>query len=356
MNQPEYNKKFEMLISRLFTSLDFETILEPELKVTIGTLRPDFTIQKEEIKAVVEAKLYRSKRVHIGQIVQAIYQVKFYAQHGSFKKAMLVVSSIVGKESRVKLERDYGVIVWDRSTIFYLLQENPLLRAEFEDFFNLISVQDEEEAFEGIELEDRDERLNILSSDIDPAEQVSQDQQKSYKENNLCKELKEIKAGREYYRDFEEKCEEILKYIFEKDLTAWNSQNRTDDGLNQFDLICRIVSIHDFWRSISQNFNSKYILFEFKNYIEPIKQAQVYSTEKYLFSRALRSIGFIIAKNGADKNAVKAMKGALREHGKLMILLTPEDLCEMLKLKDEGNDPNGFLADKVDDFLITLSR
>jgi hypothetical protein len=107
---------------------------------------------------------------------------------------------------------------------------------------------------------------------------------------------------------------------------------------------------------IVNHFDSRYIIFEFKNYSSQIKQGQIYTTEKYLFRAALRSTAIIISKKGADKNALAAARGALRENGKLIVNLTVDEICDMLDLKDKGDDPNAVLVDKVDEMLMKLER
>jgi hypothetical protein len=97
-------------------------------------------------------------------------------------------------------------------------------------------------------------------------------------------------------------------------------------------------------------------VFEFKNYLMKIKQGQIYTTEKYLFGTALRSTAIIISRCGADNNALAAARGALRENGKLIINLDIEDMCAMLHLKDQGDDHNAILVERVDDMLMMLER
>ncbi|MCW9026337.1 MAG: hypothetical protein OQJ77_03390 [Thiovulaceae bacterium] len=45
-----------------------------------------------------------------------------------------------------------------------------------------------------------------------------------------------------------------------------------------------------------------------------------------------------------------------REHGKFMIMLSDKDLCEMLDMKDKGDDPADYLFELVDNFLMRLPR
>lgn len=111
-----------------------------------------------------------------------------------------------------------------------------------------------------------------------------------------------------------------------------------------------------FWGILERYFNSKYIIFEFKNYSEKITQKEVYTTEKYLYAKALRSVGIIIAANGYDENALWAAKGCLRENGKLIILLDTEDLIAMNEMEIDNEGPSGYLLNKLDDLLSELEK
>ena len=58
--------------------------------------------------------------------------------------------------------------------------------------------------------------------------------------------------------------------------------------------------------------NTRYVLFEFKNYTGEIKQGQILTTEKYLLEKGLRRVAIIITRVGADKNAITMAQGAMR--------------------------------------------
>jgi len=143
---------------------------------------------------------------------------------------------------------------------------------------------------------------------------------------------------------------------FLENLNGWNEQLRTDDELNRFDLICRVKQGNEFWELLINEFKSRYVVFEFKNYAKQINQTQIYTTEKYLFQTALRNVGFIISREGASVNAVKSAKGILRETGKLIVNLTSNDLRKMLEMKDSGNEPSDYLFGIVDKFLLELEK
>ena len=175
---------------------------------------------------------------------------------------------------------------------------------------------------------------------------------------SLIEEMRLCQAGKSMARSYEVLCRKLLENIFSDDLALWREQQKSNDDLYRFDLLCRIKDGNPktFWGILERYFNSKYIIFEFKNYSEKITQKEVYTTEKYLYAKALRSVGIIIAANGYDDNALWAAKGCLRENGKLIILLETEDLIAMNEMEMDNEGPSGYLLNKLDDLLSELEK
>lgn len=175
---------------------------------------------------------------------------------------------------------------------------------------------------------------------------------------SLISELRMCTSGREMASRYEKICQLLLENIFSEDLALWKQQQRSNNDLYRFDLLCRIKDGNQktFWSIIERFFNSKYIVFEFKNYTNPVTQKEIYTTEKYLYAKALRSVGIIIAANGYDENAHWAAKGSLRENGKLILLLDVEDLIKMNEMKMEQDDPANYLLSKLDGLLLELEK
>lgn len=113
----------------------------------------------------------------------------------------------------------------------------------------------------------------------------------------------------------------------------------------------------DFFNTIQNYFNTKYIVFEFKNYKEKITQREIYTTEKYLYKKALRSVAIIVSREGASRNALSATKGCLRENGKLILCLSDKDLNELIRIKEKDEQPTAeFFEAMLDDILIHLEK
>lgn len=102
--------------------------------------------------------------------------------------------------------------------------------------------------------------------------------------------------------------------------------------------------------------NPQYVIFEFKNYKDVITQKEIYTTEKYLYAKALRCVAIIVSCNGSDENAKKAIKGTLRENGKLILNLSNRDLSNMLEYELNGNLASEYLYNVLDEMLIELEK
>jgi hypothetical protein len=144
--------------------------------------------------------------------------------------------------------------------------------------------------------------------------------------------------------------------LFDPHLYGFESQVETSDGANRYDFICRIKPGDPFWDAIKMDFRTRSILFECKNYSEPITADQIYSTERYLFSRALRSVCLLISRLNSDDSAKRAAQGTMRESGKLILLVCNADLIRMLRLKAQNENPTEILDEMIWDFIIRLPR
>ncbi len=251
---------------------------------------------------------------------------------------VLAVANVVPDEIKRACEKQYGMFVWDVKNLIWLFEEFSDIKNEFIALLNF--------SIENIEPE----------KPIPYIFHVTGGRQKDL---SLKERLQRIEPGRKQYQEYEAVCIEILKYVLGDYLTLWYVQENTDHGMYRFDLCCKIKSgvEQDFFESIQNYFNTKYIVFEFKNYADKITQQEIYTTEKYLYEKALRRVAIIISKNGADEHALAAAKGSLRESGKLILCLSDKDLLELIDMKDKNEQSvDAFFEAMLDDLLIHLEK
>jgi hypothetical protein len=304
-------------------------------------------------KILVEVKVFTKRDLSSGQIIQfAKKMIEWNSKNLLFpaEHYLLIVGNVVNFDRLNIIMGKYPelkcVEIIDIRNLLYLIRKNDPLMAEITSLLNY-STEDMETIPPNLSFELFDE------DKVEPIEYVSN---KSYIEKlNTW-----IPNGRVNSSEFEKLCVDILKRLLNDNLMLWNDQQSSNENLYRFDLICKIKteSSHDFWNIIKNHFDTRYLIFEFKNYKDEITQKEIYTTEKYLYAKALRSVAIIISPKGEDFHSKKAINGTLRENGKLIISLKTADLVEMLDLQesDEGISPSDFLSDKLDNLLINLDK
>jgi hypothetical protein len=263
-----------------------------------------------------------------------------------------------------------NVLVFDLADIFYWASSRQEIYDDFRSFFFALSRDDEpfqaeiRRAMSAARARQRRHEpaigdiakaLRTLGRPGHVEDVYDPDEGRRRYGKELCDTLRELGPGRPNAGAFERLVTDIVQYLFAENFSKWETQNVIDSGL-RMDLCGKLFPRERFWKDVVRDFNCRYVVFEFKNYSNPISQEQVYSTEKYLLRDALRTLAIVISTKGADRGAAEASKGALREGGKLIVHLDIDELCEMLQERDDGGTPEKVLERKVDAMLMSLSR
>ena len=157
----------------------------------------------------------------------------------------------------------------------------------------------------------------------------------------------------------------VFSYIFPTDLLATPEAKRTTDTFNIYDIVYRVRNPErkSFWVDLTRDLRARVLIVECKNYSGAIGGEQIFTTERYLSHSALRPIAIIATREKAAESAEEAVRGAMRENGKLILILTDGDLCEMMQMRDlymetrdPENDPVEFIDGRLHKFLASLPR
>ncbi|MEZ2294982.1 restriction endonuclease [Variovorax sp. RCC_210] len=334
------SKQFEDLIKRILEVNAFR-VSKFNSPRNIGGF--DFIGDTADEKWAIEVKFYRTARAQASLVESAAARLVHRDISAQDWKGMLIVSSVISPALKLALEEKYGLVFIDRFDLFSWAASSPMLADELSSLLEVSPSESTTQKAGAPSLNSSSRRRET----VPPEDTVGTD---------LCEELHALARGITAWKAYEELCDRILRYLFPNDLLGWHKQQRTDDGLNRFDYICRIRPSTEFWNFLIDHLNSRYVLFEFKNYRPAIKQGQILTTEKYLLEKGLRRVAIIFTRTGADKHAIAMTQGAMREHGKLMLVIDDEKVCEMLHMKERGEDPTDCLFELVDNFLLSLPR
>lgn len=336
-------QKVDDFVADMFDYLN----IKYQKEIAIENRRIDFILEgSNNLDTIVEVKETKSNDSDI--IISATNQLKFYQKiynKGKVNKyAILVVFCTVDKKQKENFLKENIVIV-DIANILYLIKNNQELISNLKNIlpYSIIDVIPEK-----IELE---KYLNY--------------QEKEEKEKNICvedqyiKRIKAIKKGIEGSREFEIIGEDIIKILFGDYIYDWKSQINCNNNLQRLDLIGKIKKQEGFWNMLYEIYKSRYIVFEFKNYNDEITQEEVYSTNKYLYKDALRTVAIVISRYKMDTNAKKTCEGILRNEKNLILNLCENDLITMLENKKQNRNKDicsEYMENLFDNFLIGLGK
>ncbi len=338
---PQRGYQFEIIVDKIFQLYGCMTEMAKKNAMY------DILAKKENITFYVETKALRQRIIDVKTVSNAVASASALAQDTN-SKFVLVAANIFSPRVQEILKKNNNIIALDISNLLYIVKDNDILKSQ------LISIL--EYSVDDIEPKVPTGLMNLLGteySDIDEKTVTEEDVTKK-----LIKEVQSWKAKDKDSSEYEDLCIRVLKNLFEEDLGLWSDQQRSNEDLYRFDLICKIKDNIQvaFWRFIEEYFRSKYIIFEFKNYTRRITQKEIYTTDKYLYAKALRCVAIIISCEGEDKNAKKAVKGTLRENGKLILSVSNKDLIMMLNGKVKGDSPAEYLYSMLDTMLIELDK
>jgi hypothetical protein len=343
MNQNWWSgyRRYEELILELLRHLN----LSPETDVRIKA--PDqrwyeadalLPGRQDNGPTAVEIKFYRFRSPPAPEIFQrALEQTERVRQYTKASKGLLIASCLAEQIPQNLMEDFPDIVLWDIETILKQAVPYPTI---FDGLINLFEI---------------DPRTVPVAAESRHPDDASE-KIRTYKGDLLARTLKNIPSGNADATNFENACIRALKYLFHSDLVGWHEQLETHDNLHRRDLICRVLPHSDVWKFIMSDLQSRYVIFEFKNYTDPIGQQEIITTERYLYPTALRRVAIMISPKGTNASAQKVIDGAMREEGKLILSMTVDEVAKLLTGKDEGSDPNVFLFEKVDGFLMRLSR
>ncbi|MEZ7809349.1 restriction endonuclease [Alcaligenes phenolicus] len=332
---------FEDVVRRILTANNFQvTVHKPWDKRGF-----DLLANLENVQWAIEVKYYFTRRAQPTLIKEAATRLVNSGITAQAQRGMLVVSCYLQPELRKALEKEFNVTFIDRVDLRIWAAVSSELAEELDSLLETNPNEPPTTRTTHVDLRQEGKPLG-------PAQTPPEDNRGT----ELCQELKGIKRGRAAWVEYESVCAKILQYLFPNDLHGWHSQKRTDDGLNRYDFVCRVRPTTEFWKFVIDHLGSRYVLFEFKNYSGKIKQGQILTTEKYLLERGLRRMAIIFTRVGAEQHAIAMTQGAMREHGKLMLVINDEKLCEMLHMKERGEDPTDCLFELADNFLLSLPR
>lgn len=322
----------------LLTNFKFSNI---QLESIHRNFRTDIEADYNNKHYIFELKMYRTKYASSTLIEHAAYIFLGMTKKIKIENCypVMVVTCKVDKELKQKIFNETNVEIWDIANLLSLCSNFQILMQKLSLYipFPIFDIIPEETLLYG----------------NDKSTTASLNYESQYKKFEDL--FSKCKPGKEDNTKYEEICTDVIKYLFETEFFQMSNQHKTGDSLFRMDMICSLKGTTEFWKFLMQFFNTKFVVFEYKNYVEKISQNLVFVTSKYLYPSALRNVAFIVSRNGIDSNAEVVVNAKIKNEKTLIVSLTDNDLLIMVALKDEGKEPSDYLLEKVENMLMSLS-
>lgn len=295
----------------------------------------DFVFKRppENELTVVEAKLCRTRRMDDGLFRNALEEIRRHRDAKKAKNAILIMTADASPAQSLEAEKQ-GVAVWGIPQLVPLAIKTPTLAEALADLLREISSDPHHFADPMQTLEANTARAKARGEGA-----------------KLIAELDQSKPGRENHRKFEQIGEKAVRLLFSEQVQRWSVPVIMEDGLNRPTLVVRLAPRHDVWQSLSTEFSSRYMIFSFQNEAEPAGYGDVTAASRHLHPKARRSVGILVARGGFEQGARRAAVETLRDHGKLVLLVSLQELKEMLIARDAGDEYHDFFHERASDLM-----
>jgi len=170
----------------------------------------------------------------------------------------------------------------------------------------------------------------------------------------LRRRLRGCPAGREGWKEFEDTCIDVLRFLFVPPLTEPIIQSRTYSGIDRRDAVFpnRNLEVVNNWGHLHKELSARMILFEFKNYdLEEIGKEETNQTRNYM-TPPMGRLAIMCCNREPNQAAHLKRNTIFSEDGKVILFVTTEHLIEMIAIKERGEDPSDLIMDMVERFYL----
>lgn len=166
--------------------------------------------------------------------------------------------------------------------------------------------------------------------------------------------LRSCLPGKEHARVYEKLMTAGAYTIGKNEFSPFIPQCATYDNSYIMDAAGGLKGTTPSWEKYAIKFDTDFVVFEFKNYNKPLPRKTVQDCAKYLPNQSHRNVAFLFSRKGFSKSARTYAMSLLRE-GKVILELIDQDMLEMLRMEERGDDPSEYLWDKLQRMRISIS-
>ncbi|MEV0459644.1 hypothetical protein [Catellatospora methionotrophica] len=170
--------------------------------------------------------------------------------------------------------------------------------------------------------------------------------------DQLQKRLTSVPCGRAHWSTYQKLCGEIFDYLFSPPLEAPILESSNSSRVNRRDIILPNYAGDGFWQFMRSHYRADYIVIDAKNHCGLANKSHVLQMANYLSLHGTGLFGMIVSRNGMDNGGNQTRREQWILYNKLVLVLTDEDLTQMLETKKADDSPESLIRQKIEDFRL----
>jgi hypothetical protein len=177
---------------------------------------------------------------------------------------------------------------------------------------------------------------------------------KTTPEEELIQQLRLCLPGQNDWAKYQKMVGSTLEKLFCPPLNKPISELSDSSKVNRRDFIFPNYNDSGFWGYLRSRYMADYIVVDAKNYKEKVKKKEALQIANYLKSYGAGLFGVIVCRNGADLGCIHTLRETWLIQQKLIIILTDNDLEQMLLAQQSKAQPEIIIQQKIEDFRLSL--
>jgi len=306
--------EFEKYLQRLISSNhDFKNTFPQKLIGNNSKYRIDIYTEYDKQKLHIEAKAF--SYIEQNKTERIVKQIQKYTTIDS--KLVFAFPGILSEE-QIPIFQKYGIEVWDIPKTLEIFKNQ--IESEFHPVFKPLYLSHSNDSIE----------------------------------DKLIEKLKAVKPGKDDWPLYQKLLNDILERLFVPLLEKPLYEQSDESKVNRRDYIIPNYCESGFWKYMRDRYQADFIVIDAKNYTKNVGKKDILQISNYLKTHGTGKFGIIITRKGIKNSGSVTRKEVWILHNKLIIVLTDEDIIQMLTLKSVGNRPEDLLKNKIEQFRLSI--
>lgn len=168
--------------------------------------------------------------------------------------------------------------------------------------------------------------------------------------DELIAKLKQCRPGYEDWQVYQKLVGEILFALFCPPLDPVSEQNSDANYANRRDYIIPNYSEYGYWMYLRDRYKAEFIVVDAKNSAHEIGKDDILQVAHYLKEKGVGLFGLIFSRCGGDPSSAIHLRDIWQSENKMIVILSDNDVEQMLLGKQRGNDPSRIIIEKIQEF------